>query len=170
MKAVRKDLFESGSKVITSTRSILSAGVIAVVREGEGVRLESDRLALRKRGLDASLFSSGLYLRGLVENRGLSQEEIDGVGDAGMAMLSGIGLGGMGDGSCQRCKFVGKKIYTTRTKCLTLNDKLCALGVITVISCAVEALWRAFAGLANDTLPTRTLWTTVLYIKNAELR
>jgi hypothetical protein len=38
-----------------------------------------------------------------------------------------------------------------------------ALGVITVISCAVDALWRAFApGLAKETLPTKTLWTTVL--------
>jgi len=157
INAVRKDLFESGSKVMTST----AAGVIAVVlrREGEGVRLESDRLALRKRGLEASLFSSGLYLRGLVENRGLCalpQEEIDGVGDPGMAMLSGMGLGGIGDGSCQRC--VKYEInYATMTKCLTLNDRLCALGVITVISCAVEALWSALAGLANDTLPTRTL-------------
>jgi len=34
---------------------------------------------------------------------------------------------------------------------------------MTVISWAVEAFWRAFApGLAKETLPTRTLWTTVL--------
>ena len=34
---------------------------------------------------------------------------------------------------------------------------------MTVISWAVEALCRALApGLAKETLPTRTLWTTVL--------
>jgi hypothetical protein len=116
MNAVRKDLFESGSKVMTSTAGVIAA---ALCREGEGVRLESDRLALRKRGLEASLFSSGLYLRGLVENRGLCalpHEEIDGVGDAGMAMLSGMGLGGIGDGSCQRCKFVGEKKLCNQDK------------------------------------------------------
>ena len=51
-------------------------------------------------------------------------------------------------------------------KQLTLNDKSLALGVITVISCAVEALCRALAPEdANETLPTRTLWTTVLFVK-----
>ena len=35
--------------------------------------------------------------------------------------------------------------------------------MITVISCAVEALCNALApGLAKETLPTKTLWTTVL--------
>lgn len=28
--------------------------------------------------------------------------DVDGVGDAGRAMLSGMGLGGIGEGSCQR--------------------------------------------------------------------
>lgn len=50
-------------------------------------------------------------------------------------------------------------------KPLTLNDKSRALGVITVISCAVEALCRALAPEeANETEPTRTLWTTVLVV------
>lgn len=32
-----------------------------------------------------------------------------------------------------------------------------------MISWAVDAFWRALApGLAKETLPTRTLWTTVL--------
>lgn len=153
MNAVRKDLFESRSKVMTSTCS----EIVEPCREGEGVRLESDRLELRKRGLEASLVSLELYLRGLRGLCALPQEDADGVGDAGTAMLSGIGLGGMGDGSCQRCGFSGVSNSMQTDKMLTLNDKLCALSVMTVISCAVEALWRAFAGLANDTLPTRTL-------------
>ena len=82
------------------------------------LRLEPDGLGLRRRGLEAPLllvllllfpFSSGLRLRGLAELRGLSvppqddvDVEADGVGDAGRAMLSGIGLGGIGEGSCHR--------------------------------------------------------------------
>lgn len=77
-------------------------------------------------------------------------EELDdeGVGldpEVGRDREGRVGLGGIGDGSCHR-----------------LNSKFIALGVMTSISCAVEALWRALApGLANDTLPTKTLCTTV---------
>lgn len=40
---------------------------------------------------------------------------------------------------------------------LTRNSKSLAVGVMTVISCAVEALCSALGpGDANDTLPTRT--------------
>lgn len=52
--------------------------------------------------------------------------------------------------------------HKTRQK-PTLNWKFCALGDMTVISWAVEALWSALApGLAKETLPTSTLCTTVL--------
>ncbi len=120
MNAVRKDLFESGSNVITSTRSVLWIALGTTTSEGEGVRLrlELDGLGLRRRGLEAPLllvllllfpFSSELRIRGLAELRGLSvlpqddvDVDVDGVGDAGRAMLSGIGLGGIGEGSCHR--------------------------------------------------------------------
>ena len=44
----------------------------------------------------------------------------------------------------------------------TPNWNFDALGVMIVISCAVDAFCIAFPGLAKETLPTRTLCTTVL--------
>ena len=76
-----------------------------------------------------------------------------------------VGLGGIGDGSCHRLKKKkGVRIREGGYKgTRTLNSKFIARGVMTSTSCAVEALWRALApGLANDTLPTKTLCTTVL--------
>lgn len=62
-------------------------------------------------------------------------------------MRSGIGLGGMGLGSCQR-----------------RNWKLRASGAMTVISCAVLAFCSALFGFAKETEPTRTSCTTVLLV------
>jgi hypothetical protein len=97
-------------------------------------------------------------------------EELDdeGVGldpEVGRDREARVGLGGIGDGSCHRLKkrreVRMRKSGDRGTR--TLNSKFIALGVMTSISCAVEALWRALApGLANDTLPTKTLCTTVL--------
>lgn len=85
MKAVRKDLLGRCLKVIAGWR------MGGRRRSGEGLLLRSESESLLER-----------ELRGLR----LSHDEVEGEGDAGraIAIASGIGLGGMGDGSCQRCK------------------------------------------------------------------
>lgn len=107
--------------------------------EGVGVRM------VEVRGEDGASPGEARH-----EDFDVPDEEFDeeGVGldpEVGRDREGMVGLGGIGDGSCHR-----------------LNSKFIALGVMTSISCAVEALWRALApGLANDTLPTKTLCTTV---------
>ena len=92
-----------------------------------------------------------------------AREEVEG-GVAGFR----TGLGGMGDLSAHLCGKTYGMIISS--KCghraggmeRTRNSKFVAVGVTTSISWAVEALCIAFGpGEANDTLPTRTLWTTV---------
>ncbi len=86
----------------------------------------------------------------------------EGDGERGSRISSGIGLGGIGEGSCQRYKILAFPCDKGEKRKRTRNSKLTALSVMTVISWAVDALCSALPGLAKETLPTRTLCTTVL--------
>lgn len=80
------------------------------------------------------------------------------MGDDGRALDDMGGLAGIGEGSFHRWGTRLNNICADGTNILTLNWKFSALGVMTVISWAVDALCRAFApGLAKETLPTNTL-------------
>jgi hypothetical protein len=95
----------------------------------------------------------------------LHADSFDEDGDGGRFLRgANVGLFGRGEGSCHRYR-KGRLTYdrTGKNACHTRNSKSCAPFAMTVISWAVEALCMAFApGLANDTLPTSTLCTTVL--------
>ena len=103
------------------------------------------------------------YSGGLGGSLRLDQEPPEeGDGERGSRISSGIGLGGIGEGSCQRCKILAFPCDKKKKRKRTRNSRLAALSVMTVISCAVDALCSALPGLAKETLPTSTLCTTVL--------
>lgn len=103
ISAVRKDLFDRWSKEIVSwvaqRRGKLFLEGEPPRRSGEEPGLRPEEFELEEREL----------LLGLCELRGLrlSHEDEDGDGEAGrvtdsLLRLSGMGLGGIGEGSCQR--------------------------------------------------------------------
>jgi len=162
MSAVRKDLFDRWSNVIVVV-VVIDDDAAATLRLAERRGLLKSLLSFlagdpaRRFGEEAGLRpeefefeESEPSLLGLRELRGLwlSHDDDDGDGEVGrvsdsLKILSGIGLGGIGEGSCQRCIKKKKKL---RGECkvqfykgeggrsLTLNSKLAALGVMTVIS------------------------------------
>lgn len=74
--------------------------------------------------------------------------------------ISGSGLGGIGDGSPQRCgSMVSVAMNGGRSvREPTRNSKSVAVGVTMMTSCAVDAFWKALGpGIAREILPTITL-------------
>lgn len=196
MNAVRKDLDGSGSKEMTAC-----CGAGAGSRVDDGLRErrpddaemedEDDAECERRRWRRGGGGCGGLWglprvAGGLRLAAPHDEDAVEGDGDGGVracpgpgmvmdVMPAGIGEGGIGEGSCQRCGSykleAERKARTSKeiTGLLTLNSKFAALGEITVISCAVDALCSALApGLAKETLPTRTLCTTVLDTQGQE--
>ena len=107
---MRKDLFDRWSKEIV-VLLLIDISRVAQRRgklflEGETPRRSGEEPGLRSEEFE---FEEREPLRGLWELRGLrlSHEDEDGDGEAGRATdsllrLSGMGLGGIGEGSCQR--------------------------------------------------------------------
>jgi hypothetical protein len=110
ISAVRKDLFDRWSKEIVLVLLIDVSRVTArrgtIFLEGELPRRSGEEPGLRSEEFE---FEEREPLLGLWELRGLrlSHEDEDGDGEAGrvtdsLLRLSGMGLGGIGEGSCQR--------------------------------------------------------------------